>query len=212
MFEEQLRDVIKCSHQSYIHPCFGPIAKPFHFPAVSLHFITDILAVRGCCAVTAMNFNILYLTWRIINQALFPSPGQPSSQGSRMSLSALFALQTGELPCKGTQLFVHMLVFTGIYPCNICLQSPQIKLNLPPALQVHPHHTQPLGFCPKVQLRLSQLDSSTEMMDWADFWNQTSSWGDRAGNKTLDQAQVRDAEEAFLAWAEGLLRRCGQGE
>lgn len=67
-----------------------------------------------------------------------------------------------------------------------------------------------LGFLS--QLRLSQLDSSTEMMDWADFWNQTSSWGERAGNKTLDQAQVRDAEEAFLAWAEGLLRRCGQGE
>lgn len=49
------------------------------------------------------------------------------------------------------------------------------------------------------------------MMDWGGFWNQTSSWGEGAGNKALDQAQVRDAEEAFLAWAEGLLKRSDQG-
>lgn len=52
------------------------------------------------------------------------------------------------------------------------------------------------------------------MMDWGVFWNQISSWGKGAGNKVcgaLDQAQVRDAEEAFLGWAEGLLNRCGQG-
>lgn len=52
------------------------------------------------------------------------------------------------------------------------------------------------------------------MMDWGVFWNETNSWGKRAGNKVceaLDHAQVRDAEEAFLGWAEGLLNRCGQG-
>lgn len=52
------------------------------------------------------------------------------------------------------------------------------------------------------------------MMDWDVFWNQINSWGKGAGNKVceaLDQAQVRDAEESFLGWAEGLLNRCGQG-
>lgn len=56
--------------------------------------------------------------------------------------------------------------------------------------------------------------SWTAALRWwtgGDFWNQTNSWGERAGNEALDQAQVRDAEEAFLAWAEGLLERCGQG-
>lgn len=131
----------------------------------------------------------------------------PAECGSKPCL--LLPPDLTQLSCRGRVPFVPLQIFNGICSRKTCLQRPQDKLGLC------------LNTCiflmPKswVYIFVCNLDSElVAAVRWVFFWNQSSFWGKGAGKKVceaLDQPQVRDAEEAILSWAEGLLNRCGQG-
>lgn len=67
---EQLRDLIKYSHNSYHYPYFGPVLKACSFFAVSLHFPTDILIVKECYAMTAIELQNRHLSLLLASPAI----------------------------------------------------------------------------------------------------------------------------------------------